>query len=113
MRRSRYCVGISQDDSRTAVADNMRFRDLLRFSLELLVPEKALLAVDRRASVAAEKQPEDYPCLTVSNVTEALDTSTAANATPLKRPMSESRLLIVELDSAQFGAPSFGDHSII
>ena len=91
----------------------MRFRDLLRFSLELLVPEKALLAVDRRASVAAEKQPEDYPCLTVSNVTEALDTSTAANATPLKRPMSESRLLIVELDSAQFGAPSFGDHSII
>jgi hypothetical protein len=77
----------------------MRFRDAIKFSLELILPERAILAVERLAlerigqSKAAQKQP---PAPTIDQASNSND----------------ARKIIEELDSSQFGGPSFGPQTI-
>jgi hypothetical protein len=74
------------------MGNQMKLRNLLRFSLELFLPESALLAFDR----LAERPPPELPTPT----------------DPAAASKSQCLLLIEELDSAQFGGPSFGQESI-
>jgi hypothetical protein len=98
--------------SRTAAADTMKFRELLRFSLELILPQRALVAFARRAAgprEASEAHPQaeaDAHISTGHAATRGIDSTKHDGST------SDGRPLIAELDSAHFGGPSFGEQSI-
>jgi hypothetical protein len=78
----------------------MRFRDVLIFSLQLVLPDKAILAFERySAARSSSSEPSSSPDDTSQPVARAGDTFS-------------SQRLIEELDSAQFGGPSFGQQSI-
>jgi hypothetical protein len=77
----------------------MRFRDALKFSLELFLPEKAALAVER---FALERPGEAGLAL---HEPSAPTTAEAGNG-------NNARRIIEELDSSQFGGPSFGSQTI-
>jgi hypothetical protein len=74
----------------------MRFREALKFSLELILPEKAILAVEH---LTLEHSGEGKSTLPEPTVIEAV-------------PSKNARNLIEELDSSQFGGPSFGPQTI-
>jgi hypothetical protein len=74
----------------------MKFRDVIGFSLQLVLPDKAISALERISQFAPPVQPSN-------------DAPPAQTSTNTK---SESVCLIEELDSAQFGGPSFGEQSI-
>ena len=75
----------------------MRFRDTLKFALELLVPEKLM---HRGGSSASDPKPEAS-----QNVRTNLEAEETA-----KR--GKARRIIEELDYGQFGGPSFGTQTI-
>jgi hypothetical protein len=72
----------------------MRFRDALRFSLELFLPEKAVLAVER---LAHERTLRERSATTVGET---------------NRSNNNARRIIEDLDNGQFGGPSFGPQTI-
>jgi hypothetical protein len=74
----------------------MRFRDALKFSLDLFLPEKAALAVER---LALERSGEGKPALREPTIDEP-------------GPRKSAGGLIEELDARQFGGPSFGAQTI-
>jgi hypothetical protein len=78
----------------------MRFRDALRFSLELFLPEKAVLAVER---LAHERPGEAASTLAERSAPTIGDTSRSNN---------DARRIIEDLDNSQFGGPSFGPQTI-
>jgi hypothetical protein len=78
----------------------MRFRDALRFSLELFLPEKVVLAVER---LAHERPAEDTPTPRERPANTVGET---------RRSISNSRRIIEDLDKSQFGGPSFGPQTI-
>jgi hypothetical protein len=77
----------------------MRFRDAIKFSLELILPERAILAVERLAlerigeSKAAQKR----------HLAPTIDQASNTNY---------AQKIIEDLDSSQFGGPSFGPQTI-
>jgi hypothetical protein len=74
----------------------MRFRDTLKFSLELFLPERAALAFERFAfDRPAEVEPHQ-------------SASTISSVNSYKRAQG----IIEELDSSRFGGPSFGPQTI-
>jgi hypothetical protein len=75
----------------------MRFRDTLKFALELFVPEKLL---HPGGSSASDPKPEAS-----QNVPTNLEAEETA-----KR--GKARRIIEELDHGQFGGPSFGPQTI-
>jgi hypothetical protein len=79
--------------------DKMRLRDAIKFSLELFLPEKAVLAVER---LALERRGEADPTLR-ERPASTIDVAGSG----------KSALGIIEdLDSSQFGGPSFGAQTI-
>jgi hypothetical protein len=79
----------------------MRFRDTLKFALELFVPEKLVHAGGNSApDPKHEASPETAP-----------NTAAASEAEPAA-PRRNARQMIEELDHAQFGGPSFGPQTI-
>lgn len=79
----------------------MRFRDTLKFALELIVPEKLMQAGGNSApDPKREVSPETAPSMPVG--------SESAPAVPRRN----ARRIIEELDHAQFGGPSFGPQTI-
>jgi hypothetical protein len=79
----------------------MRFRDTLKFALELFVPEKLMPAGGNSApDPKREASPETAPT-----------TATSSKGEPAA-PRREARRIIEELDHAQFGGPSFGPQTI-
>jgi hypothetical protein len=77
----------------------MRLRDALRFSVELFLPEKAVLAVERfsiERSVDSDR-----------TAREGLKSTET-----LVRSGKSAQSVIEDLDSSQFGGPSFGAQSI-
>jgi hypothetical protein len=74
----------------------MKFRDVIGFSLQLVLPDKAILAFERLSQPAQPVSPLDERRRADVPVT----------------PKSDSLRLIEDLDSAQFGGPSFGEQSI-
>lgn len=77
----------------------MRFRDALKFSLELFLPERAALAVER---FALERPGEANPTLREQPASTIGEAGYGNNA----------RRIIEDLDSSQFGGPSFGPQTI-
>jgi hypothetical protein len=75
----------------------MRFRDTLKFALELFVPEKLM---HPGGSSASDPEPEAS-----QNVPTNLEAEETA-----KR--GKARRIIEELDHGQFGGPSFGPQTI-
>jgi hypothetical protein len=75
----------------------MRFRDTLKFALELFVPEKLMQA---GGNPAPEPNHETLP---------ATAPTTAAGAEAERR---NARRMIEELDHGRFGGPSFGQQTI-
>lgn len=75
----------------------MRFRDTLKFALELFVPEKLMHPGGRPAS-----DPEAEASQTAATSIEAEETAQHRKA----------RRMIEELDYGQFGGPSFGPQTI-
>lgn len=79
----------------------MRFRDTLKFALELIVPEKLMQAGGNSApDPKREVSPETAPSMAAGS-----ETAPAA-------PQRNARRIIEELDHAQFGGPSFGPQTI-
>jgi len=79
----------------------MRFRDTLKFALELFVPEKLMQAGGNSAPDSKrETSPETAPSTAAG--------PEAASAAPGRN----ARRIIEELDHAQFGGPSFGPQTI-
>jgi hypothetical protein len=79
--------------------DKMRLRDAIKFSLELFLPEKAVLAVERLALERPTKANPTLPQRSTSTIGDAgCD--------------NKARAIIEELDSSQFGGPSFGSQTI-
>ena len=75
----------------------MRFRDTLKFTLELFLPEKLIQAGESLAPDAKREASQD------------------ATTTPKPEKVGQTRkarLIIEELDHAQFGGPSFGPQTI-
>ena len=75
----------------------MRFRDTLKFTLELFLPEKLIQAGESIAPDAKREASQD------------------AATTPKPEKVGQTRkarLIIEELDHAQFGGPSFGPQTI-
>ena len=79
----------------------MRFRDTLKFALELFVPEKLMQA---GSTAAPDPKPEASP--------ETAPTIVTSSEAELPAPRREARAIIEELDHAQFGGPSFGPQTI-
>lgn len=75
----------------------MRFRDTLKFALELFVPEKLM---HPGGSTASDPKPEAS-----QNVPTNLEANEAARR-------GKARRIIEELDHGQFGGPSFGTQTI-
>jgi hypothetical protein len=84
----------------------MRFRDLVKFSLELFLPQRALEVFARRATGARQTTEPQRADAQIASTTQAAESPTR------DRPKSDSKQLIIELDSAHFGGPSFGEQSI-
>jgi hypothetical protein len=78
----------------------MRFRDALRFSLEMFLPERAVLAVER---LTQERPAEAAAALRERSVPTIGETLRSNN---------NARRIIEELDNSQFGGPSFGPQTI-
>jgi hypothetical protein len=74
----------------------MTLRDTLKFSLELLLPEKLIRAAGYRATSPGQEHLSDP------------ESSKAEAAAQLER----ARLVIQELDHGRFGGPSFGPQTI-
>jgi hypothetical protein len=82
----------------------MRFRDTVKFALELFLPEKL---VHPGVGSASDRKPEAS--------TNAETSVTAENAVPGGRQTGhygKARRIIEELDHGQFGGPSFGPQTI-
>jgi hypothetical protein len=77
----------------------MRFRDALNFSLELFLPERAVLAVEH---FGRERPGETSPTSREQSGATIGEASYGNNA----------RKIIEDLDSSQFGGPSFGPQTI-
>ena len=75
----------------------MRLRDTLKFSLELLLPEKVIRAANRLVPDPRRELLQDAPASV-----EAEEASQVGTA----------RSIIEELDHNQFGGPSFGPQTI-
>ena len=75
----------------------MRFRDTLKFALELFVPERLR---HPRGSSAPDPKPEPS-----QNVATGLKVEEAVQ-------VGKARRIIEELDHGQFGGPSFGPQTI-
>jgi len=75
----------------------MRFRDTLKFALELFVPERL---THPRGSSAPDPKPEPS-----QNVATGLKVEEAVQ-------VGKARRIIEELDHGQFGGPSFGSQTI-
>jgi hypothetical protein len=75
----------------------MRFRDTLKFALELFVPEKLM---HPGGSSASDPKPEAS-----QNVATSLGAEEAVQG-------GKARRIIEELDHGQFGGPSFGPQTI-
>jgi hypothetical protein len=90
----------------------MKFRDLLRFSLELFLPQRALVAFARRATGAREASEAHPQARTDAHTSTGHSTTRGIDSTKHDGSTSDSRPLIAELDSAYFGGPSFGEQSI-
>lgn len=73
----------------------MKFRDTLKFALELFVPEKLMPAGGNSAP-----EPEASPKAAASAEVERV------------APRQRARRMIEELDHGQFGGPSFGPQTI-
>ena len=89
----------------------MKSRDILRFSLELFLPERMLSGFARSETAAARESAEvQTPETSQTSADQAaipgFDSTISTDAG------FESRPLIIEIDSAQFGGPSFGEQSI-
>jgi hypothetical protein len=80
----------------------MRFRDAVKFSLELFLPERAVLAVLPVERLALER-PAEAVVASPEPTEPTLD---------VEVPDHRSRSMIEDLDSRQFGGPSFGPQSI-
>jgi hypothetical protein len=74
----------------------MRFRDTLKFALELFVPER----LSTQRSSAPDPKPEPS-----QNVATGLEVEEAVK-------VGKARRIIEELDPGQFGGPSFGPQTI-
>jgi hypothetical protein len=79
--------------------DKMRLRDAIKFSLELFLPEKAVLAVER---LALERPAKANPTLPQRSTPTVGDAGYG----------NKARAIIEDLDSNQFGGPSFGQQTI-
>ena len=77
----------------------MRFRDALKFSLELFLPERAVHAVERFAL----ERPGEANSTLREQLTSRIDAASCGNS---------ARKIIEDLDSSQFGGPSFGPQTI-
>jgi len=75
----------------------MRFRDTLKFALELFVPEKLM---HPGGSSVSDPKPEAS-----QNVATGFEPEEAVQ-------LGKARRIIEELDHAQFGGPSFGPQTI-
>jgi hypothetical protein len=75
----------------------MRFRDTLKFALELFVPEKLMHPGGSSASDPKAEAPQ--------NVATSLEAEEAVQH-------RKARRIIEELDHGQFGGPSFGPQTI-
>jgi hypothetical protein len=75
----------------------MRFRDTLKFALELFVPERLM---HPGGSSASDPKPEAS-----QNVPRNLEAEATAKS-------GKARRIIEELDHGQFGGPSFGPQTI-
>ena len=75
----------------------MRFRDTLKFALELFVPERLTHPGGKPESAAK------------AEASQTAETSPEAEKTALP---GKARRMIEELDHAQFGGPSFGPQTI-
>lgn len=79
----------------------MRFRDTLKFALELFVPEKLMQSGGNTVpDPTHEASPETAP-----------RTTTGPEAEPAA-PRRDARRMIEELDHGRFGGPSFGAQTI-
>jgi len=77
----------------------MRFRDALKFSLQLFLPERAALAIER---FAIERTGQGDPVLR----------GQSASTTGEVDHINNARKMIEDLDGSQFGGPSFGPQTI-
>jgi hypothetical protein len=78
----------------------MKFRDLIGFSLQLVLPDKAVLALERLSQPAQPAAPAD----------DRQPANSPADAAVNSK--FDSQRLIEELDGARFGGPSFGEQTI-
>lgn len=69
----------------------MRFQDTLRFSLELLLPEKAVRAFEKITDISA---------------------GAVLSHAPTDVPSNRLRLLIEDIDRERYGGPTFGSDTI-
>lgn len=81
----------------------MRFRDTLKFALELFVPEKLM---HPGGSSASDPKPETSQNVAAGFEAEAVQGGKEA------RQGGKARRIIEELDYGQFGGPSFGTQTI-
>jgi hypothetical protein len=81
----------------------MRFRDTLKFALELFVPEKLM---HPGGSSASDSKPEASQNVAAGFEAEAVQGGKKA------RQGGKARRIIEELDYGQFGGPSFGTQTI-
>jgi hypothetical protein len=77
----------------------MKFRDALRFSLELVLPEKAVLVVERFT-------------LERSNLADPPSGKCSASTTGVADAEKSAQGIIGDIDSSRFGGPSFGPQTI-
>ena len=82
----------------------MRFRDTLKFALELFVPEKLMHPGGSSAS--------DPKADASQNVATGFEPEEAVQGSEEARQGGKARRIIEELDHAQFGGPSFGPQTI-
>ena len=82
----------------------MRFRDTLKFALELFVPEKLM---HPGGSTASDPKPEAS-----QNVATGFGAEEPVHGGREARQGGKARRIIEELDHGQFGGPSFGTQTI-
>jgi hypothetical protein len=82
----------------------MRFRDTLKFALELFVPEKLMHPGGGSAS--------DTKAESSQNVAASLEAEEAVQGGKQAIVGGKARRIIEELDYGQFGGPSFGQQTI-
>jgi hypothetical protein len=82
----------------------MRFRDTLKFALELFVPEKLMHPGGSSASDPKHEASQ--------NVATGFEAEKALQGSDKARQGGKARRIIEELDYGQFGGPSFGTLTI-